>query len=76
LSTISHELRTPLAVIKMAIQMLEITLDKQMPSSAAETSAAETRVQSQSVEQYVKILREQCNQELALVNDILVLQPG
>lgn len=70
LSTISHELRTPLAVIKMAIQMLEITLDKRMPSP----SAAETNAQSQQEEQYLKILREQCNHELALVNDLLELQ--
>lgn len=70
LSTISHELCTPLAVIKMAIQMLEITLDQRMPSPLESAG----QVPSQSVAQYIAILHEQCNDELALVNDLLALQ--
>ncbi|HEY9643781.1 MAG TPA: ATP-binding protein [Coleofasciculaceae cyanobacterium] len=70
LSTVSHELRTPLTVIEMAIQMLEISLDRRMlvPSELEADAAA------QQVEQYLKILREQCEYELNLVNDLLELQ--
>lgn len=69
LSTISHELRTPLAVIKMAVQMLEISLDQQMLPPESETNS-----HTQQPEQYLKVLREQCDQELNLVNDLLQLQ--
>jgi hypothetical protein len=68
LSTISHELRTPLSNIKLAIQMLEITLDRQNETDL-ETSSMNLRLSS-----YLNILREQCNQELMLINDLLDLQ--
>lgn len=61
LSTVSHELRSPMANINMATQMLEIVL--------AHHKEEDTRI-----EQYLKILREQCNQELNLINDLLDLQ--
>lgn len=70
LSTVSHELRTPLASIKVAIQMLEISLDRQRLSP----SELETDPQSQQAEKYLRILHEQCDQELNLVNDLLQLQ--
>lgn len=66
LSTVSHELRTPLTNIKMAVQMLEITLDRQNEVDAATNADRTTR--------YLSILRDQCNQELGLVNDLLELQ--
>lgn len=68
LSTISHELRTPLANIKMAIQMLEMTLNQQ-GNLAPENNSNPSRLSH-----YVKILHDQCNQELNLVNDLLDLQ--
>jgi PAS domain S-box-containing protein len=61
LSTVSHELRSPMASINMATQMLEIVLEQQ-------------QVSDRRIDQYLKILREQCNQELALINDLLDLQ--
>lgn len=64
LSTVSHELRTPLTNMKIAIQMLEIIL-RQQGALAAEASQAN---------RYLMILRDQCNQEVSLVNDLLDLQ--
>ncbi len=61
LSTVSHELRSPLANIKMAIQMLDISL-------------AQPELQLDRLTHYLQILEEECNQELALVNDLLDLQ--
>ena len=66
LSTVSHELRTPLANIKMAIQVLELTLAQQGELDA------ETNLNR--INQYMNILHDQCNQELNLVNDLLDLQ--
>jgi signal transduction histidine kinase/DNA-binding response OmpR family regulator len=63
LSTISHELRTPISNIKMAIQMLEIVLH---PSGVLHP---ETGVASR----YFKILQTECQQEIALIDDLLNL---
>lgn len=63
LSTISHELRTPLTNIKMAIQMLEVAINKQ-----------DNAAKSQQVQRYIKILQAECTKEITLVNDLLDLQ--
>ncbi|HEY9644158.1 MAG TPA: ATP-binding protein [Coleofasciculaceae cyanobacterium] len=68
LSTVSHELRTPLANIKMAIYMLEIVLNQQGVLNAEMTP------ESNQTARYFKILSEQCDRELSLVNDLLDLQ--
>lgn len=65
LSTVSHELRTPLSNIKMAVRLLETVLDQQGLLDP------ETISNAQSMTRYLNILQEQCNQELALVNDLL-----
>lgn len=70
LSTVSHELRSPLANIKMSIHLLELNLDRQRLSP----SESEVDSQSQRVNQYLSILREECDQELKLVNNLLDLQ--
>lgn len=70
LSTVSHELRSPLANIKMAIHLLEINLNRRRLSP----SESEVDAQSQQIEQYLSILREECDQELNLVNNLLDLQ--
>ncbi|MBW4488582.1 MAG: PAS domain S-box protein [Trichocoleus desertorum ATA4-8-CV12] len=64
LSTISHELRTPMASIKMAAQMLEMTLmqeEKLAPSSSDRAS------------QYFQVLHDECDREIKLINDLLDL---
>ena len=69
LSTVSHELRTPLANIKMATHMLEIVLAQEG------ILAAKTNPETpSSIVRYLEILRNQCQQELSLVNDLLDLQ--
>jgi GAF domain-containing protein len=61
LSTVSHELRSPLANIKMAIQMVKLSL-------------AQQQIQDDRLTRYVEILEEGCTQELTLINDLLDLQ--
>jgi len=63
LSTISHELRSPLSNIKMATQMLEITLQKQgvLPDEASATH------------RYFQILHDECQRETNLITDLLNL---
>jgi len=63
LSTVSHELRTPMANIKMAIQMLEICL-----TQSGTLAVAESRVS-----RYFKILRDESQREISLINDLLDL---
>lgn len=62
LNTISHELRTPIANIKMAAEMLQIRLRR------AGLLESDT-----SLSNYLRILQEQCNQEMSLINDLLDL---
>jgi len=63
LSTVSHELRTPISNIKLATQMLEINLESQHllddPSS--------------SLGRYFQILKNECQREISLINDLLDL---
>lgn len=68
INTISHDLRTPLSNMKMAIHMLEIALNQQssLASLSNQTGSRMAR--------YLDILRDQCNQEILLVNDLLDLQ--
>jgi len=63
LSTISHELRSPLSNIKMATQMLEITLQQQ-GFLLNEANAAN---------RYFKILHDECQRETNLITDLLDL---
>lgn len=63
LSTVSHELRTPISNIKLATQMLEINLESQHlldnPTS--------------SLVRYFQILKNECQREISLINDLLDL---
>ncbi|NJP11289.1 MAG: GAF domain-containing protein [Leptolyngbyaceae cyanobacterium RU_5_1] len=63
LSTVSHELRTPMSNIKMATQMLEVSL-KQMGL---------LEIKENRVTRYLQILREECYRETRLINDLLDL---
>ncbi len=52
----------------MAIQMLEVTLDQQDLLDTENNPAIDRMTR------YISILRDQCSQELNLVNDLLELQ--
>lgn len=62
LSTVSHELRTPMSNIKMATQMLEIALQRDGYLQGEHSST-----------QYFQILRNECDREISLINDLLDL---
>ncbi|MFQ3616041.1 MAG: GAF domain-containing protein [Cyanobacteriota bacterium] len=67
LSTVSHELRTPMSNIKMAIQMLELILRQ------AGILDGTTKPEPNRVNRYFKILREESQREINLINDLLDL---
>lgn len=63
LSTVSHELRSPMSNIRIATHMLEVSLSR-LSISASE---------SNSINRYLKILREEEQREINLINDLLDL---
>jgi len=63
LSTVSHELRSPMANIKMATEMLELYLAHTEILIDEKTRSA----------QYFRILRDECERESTLINDLLDL---
>lgn len=60
LSTVSHELRAPMANIRMATQMLAISLPD---LNTSDTLAG----------RYFQILKDECDREINLINDLLDL---
>lgn len=85
LSTVSHELRTPISNVKMAIQMLELTLfqtqsrqTSQPMTADAATSTSNIRqlcsaMNATKVDRYFQILKDECEREISLINDLLDL---
>ncbi len=71
LSTVSHELRTPLANMKMAIQMLGITLNR---SQELFSELRKPASEQNKVARYYQILQNECERELILIDDLLNLQ--
>lgn len=71
LNTISHELRTPIASMKMVIKLLSTVTNegKNFIEEIVKSSA-----QDNKVVQYFKVLQDECDRELALVEDLLSLQ--
>jgi len=65
LSTISHELRTPISSIKMATQMLEITLSR--------LGITGPQAEENHCDRYLQILREESQRETDLINNLLAL---
>ncbi|MDB9372817.1 hybrid sensor histidine kinase/response regulator [Nodularia sphaerocarpa] len=68
LATTSHEMRTPLSNMKMAICMLEHILDQPGVLQSVPPTT------SWSINRYLNILRDQCEQELDLVDDLLYMR--
>jgi len=67
LSTVSHELRTPMANVKMAAQMLDLMLTR--------TGIVDQQVRQQhpEIDRYFRILHDECQREISLINDLLDL---
>ena len=74
LSTVSHELRTPMANMKMALQMLEISRQRQAQTQALDnnpvTDGSATPDPSQ---RYFSILKEAVQRESTLIENLLDL---
>ena len=81
LSTVSHELRTPVANVKLATRMLSVTLarraeafeDTEIFAQPEELSALDKQVREKEL-YYLKMLQDECQREINLVNDLLDLQ--
>ncbi len=67
-STVSHELRTPLSSIKAVSQLLEGQLSHLPDAEAEHLSIAPDKVKH-----YLKVLEEECDREIKLINDLLYL---
>jgi signal transduction histidine kinase len=74
LSTVSHELRTPVTNMKMAIQMLTITLAQVPKQSESEKPDLSPTHRNDKIAHYLQILRDECDREASLINDLLDLQ--
>jgi len=69
LSAVTHELRSPMSNIKMSTEMLEIQLSNLgilQPADAPNPS-------NPSTQRYFTILKEECQREVNLINDLLDL---
>ena len=88
LSTVSHELRTPMSIIQQTIQMLHISLqdsslqdsslqDSSLQDSSLQDSSLQTAgsfsVANPSAHQYLQILQDECDREIAFIDDLLDL---
>ncbi|MBD1913970.1 MULTISPECIES: response regulator [unclassified Leptolyngbya] len=71
LSTISHELRSPVASMKMVLKLLMNLTDQGQNFVDMMEHSMEHR---QKAVQYLTVLQEECDRELALVEDLLHLQ--
>ncbi len=83
LNTVCHELRTPVANINMAIQMLWLTLfeteefgenEAFWREENSDNDRAAKPVLPGKARRYLRILQEECNREIHLLNDLLDLQ--
>ncbi|HEY9814689.1 MAG TPA: ATP-binding protein [Candidatus Obscuribacterales bacterium] len=62
LNTVSHELRTPIASIKMASEMLELSLE-----------SVDLGDRAPRIHRYIAILQAESDREIGLINDLLDL---
>jgi PAS domain S-box-containing protein len=86
LSTVSHELRTPMANIRMAVKMLEISLNRIREGAISSqieigdslpfgnASGERDSSASRNIQRYLQILKDECSREIELIENILDLQ--
>lgn len=71
LSTVSHELRTPVTSMRVALQLLGVTLNQEHDLDA---ELEKPQLQQGRIARYYRILKEECEREISLINDLLDLQ--
>ena len=72
LSTVSHELRTPVTSMRVALQLLGVTLAQEYGLKDEELEKPQT--EQSRLARYYCILQEECEREISLINDLLDLQ--
>jgi signal transduction histidine kinase len=72
LGTISYELRVPLSNIRMAIQMLTLTLTKEGEKPEAEILLTDETLAK--ILRYLEVLERECDREAKLIQNLLDLQ--
>ncbi len=73
LSTVSHELRTPMANMKMALQMLEISRQRQAQNQAQANPVHDESAAPDPSQRYFGILKEAVQRESTLIENLLDL---
>jgi signal transduction histidine kinase/CheY-like chemotaxis protein len=71
LSTISHELRTPVANMQMALQLLMLATEQ---GQTFLEQMADRDTEYNRIVRYFRILQEECEREINLIQDLLDLQ--
>lgn len=71
LSTVSHELRTPVTSMRVALQLLGVTLNQEFDLNA---ELQKPKTEQNRISRYFLILQEECEREISLINDLLDLQ--
>ena len=71
LSTVSHELRTPVTSMRVALQLLGVTLTQEL---GLEKELTKPNAEQGRIARYYRILKEECEREISLINDLLDLQ--
>lgn len=71
LSTVSHELRTPVTSMRVALQLLGVTLNQEFDLNA---ELQKTKANQNRIARYYQVLKEECEREISLINDLLDLQ--
>lgn len=71
LSTVSHELRTPVTSMRVALQLLGVTLNQEHDLN---NELEKPQLEQSRIARYYRILKEECEREISLINDLLDLQ--
>ena len=71
LSTVSHELRTPVTSMRVALQLLGVTLNQEHD---LDQELNKPQLEQSKIARYYRILQEECEREISLINDLLDLQ--